>query len=208
MSEQQIPPVSRVEYGQDESQAVPVRVKQPAKAPATRQRLLEQPRFWGTLAHALSPLIFLATIVLDQPFVPMIAMMVVTGSIYFYYRQKPEHRQIARQARQALAAQLVGTFGWLALIISGTLVWVVLLLVSLLLIIILVGLILTPLVAVAYPIFLVMSLALPLGVAVFGILGAWETWHERDFRYPYLGAWLDKRFGDMQDSAEASIMMV
>jgi uncharacterized Tic20 family protein len=197
-----------VEYGQDESQAIPVRVKPPARASAPKQKLLAQPRFWGTLAHVLSPVMFLVTIFLDQAFVLMIAIMVVTGSIYFYYRQKPEHRSIARQARQALAAQLMGTFGWLALIIAGTLVWVLLLLVSLLLIIVLVGLILTPLVAVAYPIFLVTSIALPLGVAVFGILGAWETWHGRDFRYPYLGAWLDKRFGDMQDPTEGPIMMV
>ena len=188
---------SKVKF-EDEEVEVPVHVSEKPKNgtnPALADRvndLIGQERFWAALAHALGPLMIGMFIFGDSA--GWLGLMFVTGGIYLYFADKSDH--IRFHARQALAAQILGTFGWVALLIGGTVAWVVLLLISAVLILILIGLVLFPLVALAGPILFLLSFGLPLGVVYFGARGAWEVWHGRDYRYPRLADWLDRRFGN------------
>ncbi|NJL94855.1 MAG: hypothetical protein HC915_14630 [Anaerolineae bacterium] len=120
-----------------------------------------------------------------------------TGGIYLYYSNKSA--LVKFHARQALALQVLGTFGWLLLLASGTAVWIVLLIASLILIVVVIGLLLAPLVALAYPVFILASFALPLSVLVLGLLGAVKVWNgEENFRYPSLADLLDRYLGRIQ----------
>jgi uncharacterized membrane protein len=194
---------SKVKH-EDSGVHIPVHTREKAKngtsAPLTDRvnELIGQERFWATLAHAMGPIMIAMLIFGDGA--NWLGLMLITGGIYLYFSNKSDH--IKFHARQALAAQILGTFGWVALLIGGTIAWVGMLIVSILLILVLIGLVLTPLVALGYPMFLIASFLLPLGVAIFGTKGAWEAWHGRDYRYPKLADWLDKRFGDPMATPE------
>jgi len=186
---------SKVKYTETDFADIPVKVVEKKKNQGEnwRERLqtyTEQERFWAAAAHAMGPLMIFSIFVFDGMF--WMFLLAVTGGIYLYHRDKSP--LVKHHARQALAAQALGTFGWFILVVVGALAWAVLLVVSILLILLLVGLILTPLVAVLGPLAFLASFLLPLGVALFGTIGAWEAWHERDFRYPYLADWLERRF--------------
>ncbi len=180
---------SNVSYEEhNTSQDIPVRVIE-HRPHAT---LMQQERFWATLVHALGPITVFFMLVADVG-LAWVGLIFITAGVYLYYQDKSA--LVQRHARQALAAQLIGTVGWGLAIALGAMAWVVLLLVSIVLILVLIGLILTPVVALAGPLVFLASFSLPLGVAIFGAIGAWETWHGNDFRYPYLADWLDERFG-------------
>lgn len=187
---------SKVTYDADESQ-IPVHVADKPKRKnepdleAQLTRLVKEDRFWAALAHALGPVMMALLIFGDG--LEWLGIMLITGGIYLYFSERSE--LIKFHARQALAAQFLGTFGWLALFLSVTAIWIVLLIISAILIVVLIGLVLLPLVIVAYPIFALASFILPLGVIPFGAIGAWECWHGRNYRYPYLADWLDRHFG-------------
>jgi|GEM_PF-6396843 len=168
---------------------IPVRVADKEKS-ATSD-LLSQPRFWATLAHALSPIMFFFIFVGDGIF-PLVFMGANLG-IYLYWREKSP--VVKRASEQALVAQLIGTFGWLALLLSGIAVWVVLFIISVILVIALIGIILAPLMLVALPLFVLATFALPLSAALFGVIGAWEAWNDREFRYPYLAKMMENGVG-------------
>lgn len=179
---------SKISY--DESEAIPIKVVEKPKRgeePKTLSQLMEEERFWATLAHALGPIMMAFIIFTDSP--AWLLALMLTAGIYFYHAGKSDY--VRDHARQALALQLLGTFGWFALLISGITVWIVALLISIALMLVLIGFVLTPIVAVAGPILFLASFALPLSVVLFGTIGAWETWHGREFRYPYLADRLD-----------------
>ncbi len=187
---------SKISY-LDESDEIPVKVvgknkqHRPApedKAPQTLSQLLEEDRFWATLAHALGP-IMMGLVIFTDSMAWLLALMLTAG-IYFYHAGKSEF--VRYHARQALVLQMMGTFGWLILLLSGVAIWVVALLISTALMLVLIGFILTPIVLVAGPILFLMSFLLPLSVILFGTIGAWETWHGREFHYPYLADRLGK----------------
>jgi hypothetical protein len=188
---------SKVKHEGDEV-AVPVHVSEKAKNGSNTlladrvNDLIGQERFWATLAHAIGPLMIGMFIFGDSA--GWLGLMLVTGGIYLYFSDKSD--MIKFHARQALTAQIMGTFGWIALLIGGTLAWVVMLIVSIVLILLLIGILLTPLVVLALPVFILASFGLPLGVVYFGARGAWEVWHGREYRYPRLADWLDRRFGN------------
>lgn len=193
---------SQVKYEEPEGVEIEVTVlekpKNDTRKPKTLSQsatdLLSQERFWASLAHAFSPLMIVLMFV-GNGFM-WLGAIVLTAAIYLYWSDKSE--SVKMHARQALAAQLIGSLGWISILIGGTLAWVILLIISVLLILVLVGLLLLPLVALSYPLFILATFALPAGAALFGIVGAWETWQGRDFRYPRLADWLDKRFGATQ----------
>jgi uncharacterized Tic20 family protein len=188
--------MSKVTY--DETAEIPVRIKAKNGTSESNNKLVNsvndvigQERFWATLAHAMGPVMIALFILGDG--LAWCGLMMITAGIYLYFTDKSP--MIKFHARQALAAQMLGTFGWIILLISGTLIWVVALVISIILILLLIGIILTPLVFIMGPVFWMASFALPLSVALFGSIGAWEAWHGRDYRYPYLAKWLDEKFG-------------
>lgn len=181
------------------SKEIPVRVAEKTSRQNRENfsQLMHEPRFWATLAHAMGPVMFLLWMLGDGP--AWLLPLAITAGIYFYHQNKSA--LVRHHARQALTLQVLGSFGWMALLLSGFAIWIIALLMSLVLILVLVGLLLAPIVLVAGPLFFLMTLVLPLSAFVLGIVGAWETWQGRDFRYPYLADWLDKHLG--QNSPKA-----
>ncbi|MCL4875662.1 MAG: DUF4870 domain-containing protein [Anaerolineae bacterium] len=190
---------SKVSY-EDEGFDVPVKVKPKNDEQVTNfsdraRDLLSQERFWATLAHAIGPVMIALLFWGDGP--QWLGLLLVSAGIYFYYSDKSPY--VKHHARQALALQLMGTIGWFVvmfgLVVIGIPVWIVLMVVSALLIVVLVGIILLPIAILSWPLLMLATFVMPLGTAILGAIGAWETWHGRDYNYPRLAAWLDKKFG-------------
>lgn len=149
-------------------------------------------RKWAALAHAstlLTALVGLASGgagVLLTLFIPLF--------IYFSFRNRSQY--VAFHALQAFAIQLIGTVGFLALLIVGFVVWVALVIVSALLIIVLVGLILLPIAVMLLPLFVLASLILPVGMVIYSVIATVETWNGRHYRYPYIARWVESQMQD------------
>lgn len=188
---------SSVQY-EDSEVFVPVKVKRSEEKRKNGElpAVMQEDRFWAMLANAMGP--FMVCLLLVGSDLFFLTPMLVTAGIYLYFNDRSAW--VTQQARQALALQLIGTFGWMALLVSGTLIWGILLVISVLLILVLVGLILAPLMLVAYPLFLLVSLTLPVSVALIGTLGAIKSWNGENYEYPYLGKWLDKKFGAIAET--------
>lgn len=146
-------------------------------------------RKWASIAHGSTLLTALLGILSGGALV--LLTMFVPLFIYFSFRKRSEF--VAFHALQAFTIQLVGTIGWIALLVVGTLTWVALLIVSALLILVLVGIILLPLVILAYPVFIVLSLALPLGMVVYSVIAVVETHAGRNYRIPYISRWVESQ---------------
>ncbi|MBN2302957.1 MAG: DUF4870 domain-containing protein, partial [Anaerolineae bacterium] len=146
-------------------------------------------RKWAALAHGSTLLTALVAIgsagsgALLTMFIPLL--------IYFAFRNRSEF--VAFHALQAFTIQLVGTIGWLALVIVGGIVWVALLIISAFLLLLLVGFILLPLVALLGPLLFVISLALPLGMVIYSVIAAVETYAGRNYRIPYIARWVESQ---------------
>ena len=165
--------------------------------PSSWRELVREERFWAAAAQALGP-IMIAILVFGDG-IGWLGAILITAGIYVYWNGRSAF--VKHHARQALIMQLAGTFGWILMILTGTAVWVVLLLVSILLILVLVGILLTPLVALMYPVFIIASFALPLSTAFLGGRGALEAWRGNRYDYPYLADWLNERFGPVSGGA-------
>jgi uncharacterized Tic20 family protein len=144
-------------------------------------------RKWAALAHGST--LLTALVALASGGAGVLLTMLVPLFIYFSFRKRSEF--VAFHALQAFTIQLVGTIGFLALIIVGTIVWAALLVISALLILVLVGIVLVLLVALMYPVFILASLALPIGMVIYSVIATFETWHGRDYRFPYIARWID-----------------
>ncbi|NJL95419.1 MAG: hypothetical protein HC915_17695 [Anaerolineae bacterium] len=77
--------------------------------------------------------------------------ILITTGIYIYTANKSA--LVKQHARQALAAQLIASLGWLLLLVLGFSAWGVALIFALVLVLVLVGLVLTPMVILALPFF-------------------------------------------------------
>jgi hypothetical protein len=110
-----------------------------------------------------------------------ILLNLVTGflglvpALIIYFAYKDRSRYVAYQSLQAIVFQLVYFFG--AVILAG-----------------IVAIVSTPLVLVCIGLFgllLALLLALvPIGALIYGIVGAVETYHGRDFQYWLVGQWV------------------
>jgi len=151
-------------------------------------------RKWAALAHGSTLLTALSALtgvgVLVTLFIPLL--------IYFSFRKRSEY--VAFHALQAFALQLVGTVGWLALVLVGSALAVALLIVSIILIIVAVGIVLVPLVALTWVVFLVASLLLPLGMVIYGVIASVETWAGHNYRIPYIARWVESQMPDITKS--------
>lgn len=169
---------------------IPVKVKRVPIQLVTEQAVPNE-REWAAAAHIMGAL--MVFLMFFGPSMVWLFPMAITAGIYLYYQDKSA--LIKDSAREAFVMQVLGSFGWLALLVSGTVIWAVLLVISLVLILVLVGLLLAPIVAVAYPLFLLASLALPLTTALFGVLGAVSVLKGEPYRYPYVADRLDQYLG-------------
>jgi hypothetical protein len=114
-----------------------------------------------------------------------ILLNLVTGflglvpALIIYFTYKDRSRYVAYQSLQAIVFQLVYFFG--AAILAG-----------------IVALVSTPLVLVCIGLFgLLIALLLALvavGALIYGIVGAVETYHGRDFQYYLVGQWVRKTY--------------
>ncbi|MGQ9848593.1 MAG: DUF4870 domain-containing protein [Aggregatilineaceae bacterium] len=170
-----------------------------ARPPAKVKRALstrsvsENERKWAALAHAST--LLTALVGLASGGLGVLLTMLVPVLIYFSFRKRSEY--VAFHALQAFAIQLVGTVGWLALVVVGTIVAVALLFVSIILMIVAIGFVLAPVVVLAYLVFVLASLALPLGMVVYAVIAAIETWTGHNYRYPYIARWVEHQmYGD------------
>lgn len=200
---------SKIKYDGDATQDIPVNVHHPKRKNEERHtlrdsasELVQEERFWATLAHALGPIMMGMWMFTDGPWV---LAMVLTAGIWLYHRKSSP--MVAYHARQALTLQLLGSFGWMFLVFTGAIAWSVLLVVSLVLILVLVGLILAPVVFFGGILAFFASLLLPLSVVVLGAIGAWETWHGREYRYPYIAKWLDGKGNQPSPSAKHLVIV-
>ncbi len=161
----------------------------PKKQPTVMMRTgstTDNERMWAAIAHASAILTLLVGI--PTAGIATLVTLFIPLMIYFYYREKSEF--IAYHALQAFALQVIGTVGWVAIVAVGMLVGALLIVV---LAVTIVGLLVVPFVVLAMILFAVASIALPLGMVVFGALGAWEAYQGNWYRYPYIGAWLEQQ---------------
>ncbi|MCZ7540578.1 MAG: DUF4870 domain-containing protein [Anaerolineae bacterium] len=163
----------------------PVKVKRAGAAGAVS----ENERKWAALAHAST--LLTALVALASGGLGVLLTMFVPLTIYFSFRKRSEF--VAFHALQAFTIQLIGTVGWLPLIVVGTVVGVALLFVSIILIIVLVGIVLAPLVILAYILFVLVSFLLPIGMVIYAVIAAVETWNGHNYRYPYIARWVDSQ---------------
>jgi uncharacterized Tic20 family protein len=174
----------------DSSRSEPVHVpRKKAKRIYDPVSVSDNERKWAAIAHSSTLLTALLGILSGGALV--LLTMFVPLFIYFSFRKRSEF--VAFHALQAFTIQLVGTIGWIALIVVGTLTWVALLIVSALLILVLIGIILLPLVILAYPVFIVLSLALPLGMVIYSVIAVVETHAGRNYRIPYISRWVESQ---------------
>lgn len=157
----------------------------------THETLIARDTFFAFLAHIIGPIMMVVDLSKSGP--QSIPFLIATATIYLYHRHKSPF--VKHHARQALALQLLGTIGWFTLVLTGTAVWIVLLIVSVISILVLVGLILVPVVLVSFPLFILASLTLPTSIVVLGSIGAWRTARGHNFDYPFLAHLLDRMFG-------------
>jgi uncharacterized Tic20 family protein len=163
------------------------RIVTPQKAKRRVQNANVNERKWAALAHAST--LLTALVALSSGGVGMLVTMFIPFAIYFAFRNKSEF--IAFHALQAFAIQIIGTIGFLALVVGGLLVWGVLLLISLLLCLLIIGIPLLIIVVLALPVFLLATLALPIGMVIYSVIATAETWSGHDYRYPYIARWVE-----------------
>lgn len=146
----------------------------------------EDERMWAAIAHGSALLTLLiggltgGLAVLFMLFIPL--------GIYFAYRQRSEY--VAYHALQAFALQVLCTVGWLVILVGGAVLGGLL---CVLLAITIIGIPLAVLAALAIALFAIGSLALPLGMPVFGALAAWKAYQGEWYRYPRIGNWIDRQ---------------
>ena len=154
----------------------------------------------AALAHASSILTILVSVLslglggVIFAFIPFL--------IYVSYKDRS--RFVAYHAAQAFALQMAETVGWFVAMIAFALVFAILVVITALLSVILIGLILIPvdvLVAIAMTVVLISA---PFVGMAFSLVATVETANGRDYRYPYIGQWVEDWLARQEtDSAPA-----
>jgi len=143
-------------------------------------------RSTAAMAHLSSLLTFGAGIFSAGALVPLLIFI----PLFIYLKNRHRSPYVARHALQAFTAQVAGTFGWLAVIVGTVTVGIVL---SIILAITIVGIIAIPFLWLAIILVLIVSVAMPIGMAGFGVAGAVAAANGRNYKYPYVSKWTDRR---------------
>ena len=146
-------------------------------------------RRWAALAHAST--LLTAAVALPSFGAGTLLTVFIPLLIYLAFRNRSDY--VAFHALQAFTIQLVGTVGWFTLVLVGGVAWGLMLLVSLVLILVLVGAVLFPMILLLGALAFVASFALPLGMVIYSIIAAIETWNGHDYRYPYIARWVERQ---------------
>ncbi len=146
-------------------------------------------RKWAALAHAST----LLTALVALPSAGLIVLLTMFAPllIYFAFRQRSEY--VAFHALQAFTMQLIGTIGFLFALVLGLVVWTALLILSLVLIVVAVGIVLTPVVALAALVYFLAVLLMPLGMTIYSMIAMVETWNGHNYRVPYIARWVESQ---------------
>ncbi|NDJ75609.1 MAG: DUF4870 domain-containing protein [Chloroflexi bacterium] len=161
----------------------------PRKAKRTADDVSSNERKWAALAHGSTVL----TLLLAVPTAGLGALvtMFVPFLIYLSFRKRSEY--VAFQALQAFATQLVATVGLVALLLVGTAIFLALVLISIPLMFVLIGFLLLLIVVLAYTLFVLATLALPLGAIIYSVIAVVETWSGNNYRIPYVARWVESQ---------------
>lgn len=146
-------------------------------------------KLWAAVAHG-SVWFTLVTLLLSFGLLVPVSIFVPLV-IYFLFRKRSDY--VAFHALQAFVLQLIGTVGALVLLLVGGTVWLVGMAVALAAVVVLVGFILVPLWGLVGIALLLVSLGLPLAMLFYGTMAAIETYHGRDYRYPFVARWVDRQ---------------
>lgn len=151
--------------------------------------LTQDEKLWAAAAHVsvwftvLGGAFTGGTVVPLSVFIPLI--------IYFIFRRRSDF--VAFHALQAFTLQVIGTVGALLLFVVGGVVWTIGMIVALLLVLLLVGFVLVPLWGLVGLIMLLITALMPVAMLLFGTIAAFETYNGRDYRYPFVGRWVDRQ---------------
>lgn len=149
----------------------------------------DEERLWAAIAHGsvwLTLLTGFLTVGMSVPlsiFIPLV--------IYFLFRRRSDY--VTFHALQAFVIQLLGTVGALTLLTVGGAAWVAGMVIALLTVFVLVGVVLVPLWGIVGIILGLTVLLMPLAMLLFGTIAAIETYHGRDYRYPFIARWVDRQ---------------
>lgn len=178
-------------YGARKERVAEPAAPSPARkaAKAKRWDVDRNERRWAALAHAST--LLTAAVALPSFGAGTLLTVFVPLLIYLAFRNRSDY--VAFHALQAFTIQLVGTVGWFLLVLVGGLAWSLMLVVSLVLILVVVGAMLFPVVLLLGALALVASFALPLGMVIYSIIAAIETWNGHDYRYPYIARWVERQ---------------
>ncbi len=146
-------------------------------------------KMWAAVAHGSIWVTLLAAIITGGVIVPLIVF--VPLGIYFAFRERSDY--VAFHALQAFVVQLIGTVGWLALMILAFALWVIGLLIAALLMVLLVGFVLLPVWALLGIAVISLLTLLPLVALMFATIATVQTYRGRDYRYPYIGQLVDRQ---------------
>ena len=149
----------------------------------------DEERLWAAIAHGsvwLTLLTGFLTVGMSVPlsiFIPLV--------VYFLFRQRSDF--VVFHALQAFVIQLLGTVGALVLLTVGGAAWLAGMVIALLAIFLLVGAILVPLWGLVGIVLGLAVLLMPLAMLLFGTIATIETYHGRDYRYPFIARWVDRQ---------------
>lgn len=142
---------------------------------------------WAAIAHATAVL----TIIMAMTGPTVVVPLLVPLAIYFYFRRKSEY--VAFHALQAFTMQVVGTIGFMALLLGGTMALTLLIIISAITII---GIPIALLLALILVFFIPATFVLPLGMVVYGVIAAFATRSGRNYRYPWVADWVDDQLSN------------
>lgn len=155
----------------------------------SRLRVSNDDKLWAAVAHGSVWITFLMAVPtsgISLPFVVFVPLL-----IYFVFRNRSDY--VAFHALQAFVLQLVCTVGALAAFIVGGAVWTVGLALAALLMLVLIGFVILPLWVLVGVIASVVISLLPLVGLVLATIATIRVYTGSDFRYPYIGNWVDRQ---------------
>ncbi len=151
--------------------------------------LTDDERLWATIAHMSFWLTVVTAIftegwsVLGMAFVPLV--------IYFSFRDKSDF--VAFHALQAFAAQVIGTLGWVVVLVIGSIVFSIAITIAGLASVVLIGIPFVIVFSLLFVVFVLAMLAVPVAVFILALIGGINTYNGNDFRYPVIAQWIDRQ---------------
>ena len=152
--------------------------------------LTDEEKLWAALAHAS----FVLTLGLSMISGGLGALLLVFVPLAIYLAFRDRSEFVARQAMQAFALQIVGTVGWLGIMLVGSIFFSLAIVVSAIASIVLIGIPFLIIFVVLFVVFILAMVVAPVGLLVFSILAAISTYGGKDYRYPFIASWIDRQY--------------